>query len=1604
MMGSEKDRGLVPRMIDDLFDRKIRFMMTVSYLEIHTEVIHDLLNPHHSASLKIRQGRPKDGGVYVENLTEVAVSGPADIFRLIEQGNRVRHVSSTKMNSESSRSHTILTLKIQQKIPMDSVERELSSKLTLVDLAGSERCQKTGATRQRLKEGAAINQSLMALGGVIHALVSGAQVVPYRNSKLTHVLRESLGGNARTVVVANVSPADYNADETLRTLKYASQAKMIHNNVVRNDDNNGAAVEPSLEDVEESLKKALEYGAVPWRRTKLMIVGQGRVGKTCLLQRLKGATPSSQQKSTIGAEKTELVRSIGLETSTLHEWSDLTELGKEHLLGLRSKLESHHHHQQQQRDEEQPDDGTDHLVASSSSNNVPTAAAALTPNDGATLGEKNGKSDGVEEDHHHREDVAIAEQLADRSEVVKAIETTHRRVVDEFTKIDANRTNCDVKETAKMMHEVELGLRISVWDFGGQEVFHTVHNKFLTRKGAYLVVFNMAKKGTDAWTEARNELTFWLNSIAIHAHGAPVFVVGTHAKSAVVDVDLLSTEITAMVDDAGLQESLQRTRDASSFFAVDTIYDDKEAPIYAELKRAIEASIENDPDAYVKKDLPLAWLFTCDELQCECGEEDLYFTDVEGVNQVLNQVYTKMPPRIRDERGADECIAMLTKFDDLGVISHFGAKHGRATDRLVIMQPQWILDMFAAVIRNVRMHRFPRDAEAWTGQSLKGRQRFYDASTGAKLWKDYSQDGILDRRLLEYLWPDKECKPGEKPENWQPGDVRCLLLDVMTELRLVVPYRCSAEEANTTARTTEKYLVPSILPYGEPTGLFCQGGPPIPQMQAKIEVQTMTTGVKYLPSGCFSRLLASLAASADPWETRCQIRRSAAHMSLNNGAIMVAVSECRSENAILVRMEPVSSRDVAVKRVRDALEDLSVSFYSSMLEFVDRGDVDQRYETFLGTPTPPSRLVMGGDRPVSSRNNARDEFQKEMELDLRTRLLRAWFINDADLTDRIAGAWAAACVECSFESPKDLRSINDLDDVEVEDAWKAIQSSGRGLNAVHMKKIKRALIAAPIDNDHNNKAQRIFAGYITDKSDETRTKLTMDAEGLIKGVSEYAVGKHRIVNVEFKAVDNVAQLCSKLDRWSSSRTKDENSVAHVCFHNNLRGSCLEKLADLHQSGGQYGMVLNSCNSSSDLVCKKMKRIVAWKDDVDAGVLALFNEGFYVKFALDYPDDENLWTGLDGILGLSADAKDDLYNLKRQVAGNDLDFLTAFVNGIIYIFNYTEASPTCPTCTCCQREFSTGDNSSASRRRDGFSAGQDTTYSPKPTASSSSSKNDDDYFKVPEDLVDTIDEASTWMKDNLFEGKEETAREAILGVKLSDDAQRRLQVVGDALDVLSDGNALAKVALRTLRSIYECYRDSKIIPGIARDFSRHLHTAETSLVERAKHHLEEGPLLQQLDDALIRAKLAVRECLVLANTTTRLARFQFFVLAPSFRKTLAMIQRQLNQILRQVDPAVQILDAIRSLKESPRHEHQRSDVSDNVKQGFYAEFRSLADQLINVEEKVDTQYDLAILQAEQDREESLLRARHATEKINFLTPHKNSQPREFVDNVKAGRER
>ncbi|XP_059615557.1 kinesin-like protein KIF13B isoform X4 [Phlebotomus argentipes] len=273
MMGTGDNKGIIPRLCDELFYEishrqtpDLSYKVEVSYMEIYNEKVHDLLDPKpNKQSLRVREHNVL--GPYVDGLSQLAVTSFLDIDSLMAEGNKSRTVAATNMNAESSRSHAVFSVVLTQTLTDrdTNVSGEKVSRMSLVDLAGSERAVKTGAVGDRLKEGSNINKSLTTLGLVISKLADQSsgktrndKFVPYRDSVLTWLLKDNLGGNSRTVMVATISPAADNYEETLSTLRYADRAKRIVNHAVINEDPNARIIRELRREV-ETLREMLKH-------------------------------------------------------------------------------------------------------------------------------------------------------------------------------------------------------------------------------------------------------------------------------------------------------------------------------------------------------------------------------------------------------------------------------------------------------------------------------------------------------------------------------------------------------------------------------------------------------------------------------------------------------------------------------------------------------------------------------------------------------------------------------------------------------------------------------------------------------------------------------------------------------------------------------------------------------------------------------------------------------------------------------------------------------------------------------------------------------------------------------------------------------------------------------------------------------------------------------------------------------------------------------------------------------------------------------------------------------------------------------------------------
>ncbi|XP_067000347.1 kinesin-like protein KIF3A [Anabrus simplex] len=262
-------KGIIPNSFAHIFGciaksaEENKYLVRVNYIEIYNEEIRDLLAKDQTVRLEVKE-RP-DIGVYIKDVSAYVVNNADDMERLMNIGRKNRIVGATAMNTQSSRSHAIFTIIVENGLVGDDGKQHIKmGKLHLVDLAGSERQSKTGTTGLRFKEATKINLSLSVLGNVISALVDGKSThIPYRNSKLTRLLQDSLGGNSKTVMCANIGPAEYNYDETISTLRYANRAKNIQNRARVNEDPKDALLRQFQLEIAELRKQLEEVGGIP---------------------------------------------------------------------------------------------------------------------------------------------------------------------------------------------------------------------------------------------------------------------------------------------------------------------------------------------------------------------------------------------------------------------------------------------------------------------------------------------------------------------------------------------------------------------------------------------------------------------------------------------------------------------------------------------------------------------------------------------------------------------------------------------------------------------------------------------------------------------------------------------------------------------------------------------------------------------------------------------------------------------------------------------------------------------------------------------------------------------------------------------------------------------------------------------------------------------------------------------------------------------------------------------------------------------------------------------------------------------------------------------
>jgi len=350
-------QGIIPRIVNDIFnhiysmEENLEFHIKVSYFEIYLDKIRDLLDP---SKVNLAVHEDKDKVVYVKGATERFVSSPEEVFEVIEEGKSNRHVAVTNMNEHSSRSHSIFLINVKQENLEN--QKKLSGKLYLVDLAGSEKVGKTGVEGMGLEEAKNINKSLSALGNVIAALADGNKShIPYRDSKLTRILQESLGGNAKTTIVICCSPASFNEAETKSTLDFGKRAKTIKNVVGINEEltaeewkkryekekSKNGALKSKIEKLEEELRKwragqtvsaEEQFNLAEIGMDESVSAPKPMLDKPSAVLNLETSHISPEERSKIQEERERLYQMLDEKDDEIQEQSQLVEKLKEQMM------------------------------------------------------------------------------------------------------------------------------------------------------------------------------------------------------------------------------------------------------------------------------------------------------------------------------------------------------------------------------------------------------------------------------------------------------------------------------------------------------------------------------------------------------------------------------------------------------------------------------------------------------------------------------------------------------------------------------------------------------------------------------------------------------------------------------------------------------------------------------------------------------------------------------------------------------------------------------------------------------------------------------------------------------------------------------------------------------------------------------------------------------------------------------------------------------------------------------------------------------------------------------------------------------------------------
>lgn len=975
--------------------------------------------------------------------------------------------------------------------------------------------------------------------------------------------------------------------------------------------------------------QAQKRGIVPWRRSRLMICGQGRVGKTCFVARLKspgaldkaaryaGSTKGVSVSSVeIGVQQdSDKLRQLGVDKALMEanengDWSVIDKVGQEYRAATMAYANS-----VVQLEQLMTITSLSESERRESYFSTMTRSALSRTELAITVGE---------DELTRTRDMSSSSQKLRKA--VRAL-----RALDKFwTQIKPEVVERDTVPPKRRwsFSRSKLRLRISLWDFGGQEVFHTVHHKFLTRKGVYAVLFKLPDWKVSA--EARRHVEFWFRSISCHAKGAPIVVVATHSRDSTDsegDFLRVNQEVMELAKACDVYDTIVHAHGENAVWVVDSVEDDD--GIFLRLRRSIEAVIEADKDGYIKRAVPIEWLEAVDQLEKERFESGVVTATVDQIQDLVRQLRSRKKGQNiydcpRDGCEKTEARALLYLLDNLGVVTYFGkcvAKNS-ILRQLVVLDPQWIVDLLTSVIRDFELHKLKRDLDCMYGSNDAG----YEEAEGVELWHNLCAYGLLDVRMLKNLWPPEDCDENQ----------RAFLLQLMLELRLLAPY---AEEND----SREVYVIPSLLPDDSITRIVSLDQPSSPRNRKK---PLFACNFAFLPSGLFGKFLAKVITAPETVvRSRTDLQRRQATLFVKSCRIELF----EEEKAIGFGFDDENAISLMQQRLMPDLQEVLRLFYSESLfnapERLDTskvGRVKIAVESADGeeeTDDDDENQYLGGGKEGGD-GERRNVKWAQHQVHTFEALAREKFGNNA--TEK----WLTN--SCGFNKRQTEIAAHGL---------KAVGQIGSNLNfqgADGGKRLTEDIVKLGVGQDIAEKIANMLKGHVY-VEDEMRILAYYCPADYSDNVKESEIERElELFRLDMdvlgkNAGEVVDVMCESWrgtcngDRIRSMLRNKGYEVLHVVAHNNLDedGECTSPLFLGDASGESLAtcgccnalgerdhcIFLNACFTTHPALKFDMsgshRWVVAWKGKVHIAAANSFCQGFYRKLLHGKPSDEFL---------------------------------------------------------------------------------------------------------------------------------------------------------------------------------------------------------------------------------------------------------------------------------------------------------------------------------------------------------------------------------------------